>query len=1134
MPHGQCLLWAQDLLALHVGSDIGITLAYLSIAVALTQLTLKRRDLIFRRDFALFGLFIFLCGTTHLVSVITIWKPLYWLEGWIKLSTSIVSIITAILIWPLLPKAIALPSPQFLKNMNEQLKKEIEERVRSEKALRDTQNSLEAVVKERTKELEKSLLRNNLILNSAGEGIIGLNNQGETTFLNPAGANMLGYQVNELIGKPLLQFLQPNNSDETPLIQEKDNIATIIKEKKTFRKNDAIFWKKDGAKFHVEYFSNPIQENENIIGTVLTFKDITNRLIQEQEIKENEARIKAVLENVVDGIITIDEEGTVERFNPAAESIFGYSSEEVIGNNIKMLMPEPFHAEHDQYLENYLKTGKAQIIGLGREVIGLKKNGDQFPCDLGISEVWVENQRLFTGIIRDTSERKLSEQKIKDSENRAKAVLENVVDGIITIDEEGTVERFNPAAESIFGYTAEEVIGNNIKMLMPEPFHAEHDQYLKNYLNTEKAQIIGLGREVIGLKKNGDQFPCDLGISEVWVEDQRLFTGIIRDISERKLSEQKVKDSENRVKTVLENVVDGIITIDEAGTVERFNPAAESIFGYTAEEIIGNNIKMLMPEPFHAEHDQYLENYLKTGKAQIIGLGRQVIGLKKNGDQFPCDLGISEVWVEDQRLFTGIIRNISERRNAEKLLEEARIEAISANQAKSIFLANMSHEIRTPMNAILGYSQILLRNRELSPGQKEGLETISRSGNNLLELINDILDISKIEAGQMTFNRIDFDLTSLLTGIHSLFKVSCADKFLSWKIKNFDHSVFVHSDEVKIRQILINLVGNAVKFTEEGSVYLSVDQEKDNMFRFEIKDTGLGIPAENHESIFEPFRQDEGGFKKGGTGLGLAISKKQSELMGGKITLESTVGKGSTFTLTLPLPPAKKEVAERTKRNNKVIRLKEIYTVKALVVDDVKENRDVLTKLLEDVDIKVIEAKNGKAGIEQFKQESPDIVFMDIRMPVMDGLEAIRLLKQDYSDKELKIVVVSASVLKHEQERYEALGCQEILLKPFRSDQVFASIQKMLDVEFEYDEDINEDQQEVEIDLFKIKIPKNTISNIKEASTVCNLTLLAQCFKSIKPNNKDETAFLNKLVRYTSSYNMEAIIKLLKDLEDAS
>jgi PAS domain S-box-containing protein len=1006
MPHGQCLLWAQNLLALHVGSDIGITLAYLSIAVALTQLTLKRRDLIFRRDFALFGLFIFLCGTTHLVSVITIWNPLYWMEGWIKLGTSIVSIFTAILLWPLLPKAIALPSPQLLKNVNEKLKKEIEERIRSEEALRDTRNSLEAVVKERTKELENSLIRNNLILNSAGEGIIGINNQGVATFLNPAGANMLGYQVNEIIGKPLLQFLQPNNSDDTPLIQENDNIATIIKEKKTFHKDDAIFWKKDGSKFHAEYFSNPIQENEDIVGTVLTFKDITNRLTQEQELKENEARIKAVLENVVDGIINIDEEGTVERFNPAAESIFGYTADEVIGKNIKMLMPEPFHAEHDQYLENYLKTGKAQIIGLGREVIGLKKNGDQFPCDLGISEVWVE--------------------------------------------------------------------------------------------------------------------------------DQRLFTGIIRDVSERKQSEQKVKDSENRVKAVLENVVDGIINIDEEGTVERFNPAAESIFGYTLEEVIGNNIKMLMPEPYHAEHDQYLENYLKTGKAQIIGLGREVIGLKKNGDQFPCDLGISEVWVEDQRLFTGIIRDVSERKHSEKQLEEARLEAVSANHAKSIFLANMSHEIRTPMNAILGYSQILLRKKDLSPGQKEGLETISRSGNNLLELINDILDISKIEAGQMTLNPIDFDMASLITGIHSLFQASCQDKFLSLETNNFDRPIFVHGDEVKIRQILINLVGNAIKFTERGKILLKVEQKKDHLFRFGIKDTGLGIPAKNHESIFEPFRQNEEGFKKGGTGLGLAISQKQAKLMGGEIALESVVGKGSTFTFELPLSPAKKEVTERSKRENKVIRLKEIYTVKALVVDDVKENRDVLKKLLEDVDIKVIEAENGKIGIKKFKEEKPDIIFMDIRMPVMDGLEAIRKLKQNYSDKELNIVVVSASVLKHEQERYEALGCQEILLKPFRAEQVFASVQKMLGVEFEYEEDITEDQPEIEIDFSKVKFPQSIISDIREASKVCNLTLLAQCLKLMEPNNQDETAFINKLGNYKSIYNMEAIIELLEKLDDAS
>ena len=229
---------------------------------------------------------------------------------------------------------------------------------------------------------------------------------------------------------------------------------------------------------------------------------------------EEELRLKAILENVVDGIITIDEVGIVQTYNPAAENIFGYSPEETIGKNVRMLMPEPYRREHDQYLDNYLKSGIAKIIGIGREVVGLRKDGSEFPLELGISEAWLEDRRIFTGIVRDISERKQMERQLVEERAFTVAVLETVVDGIITIDEVGVVQTYNPAAENIFGYSPKETIGKNVRMLMPEPFRSEHDQYLDNYLKSGIAIIIGIGREVVGLRKDGSEFPLELSISE--------------------------------------------------------------------------------------------------------------------------------------------------------------------------------------------------------------------------------------------------------------------------------------------------------------------------------------------------------------------------------------------------------------------------------------------------------------------------------------------------------------------------------------------------------------------------------------------------------------------------------------------
>src|SRR5918992_3355177 len=352
----------------------------------------------------------------------------------------------------------------------------------------------------------------------------------------------------------------------------------------------------------------------------------------------SEERMRSVIDHVVDGIITINGRGVVATFNPAAERIFGYDAAEVVGQNVKMLMPEPYKGEHDGYISNYRRTGQAKIIGIGREVAGRRKDGSIFPMELAISEFRIGQEPYFTGIVRDITERKRAEQELRDAEERVRSVVNHVIDGIISIDERGTVTTFNPAAERIFGYRSEQVIGRNVKMLMPEPYQREHDGYISNYLHTGQAKIIGIGREVVGRRKDGSTFPMELAISEFRLATSRYFTGIVRDITERKRAEEELRDAAERMRSVVDHVVDGIITIDERGNVESYNPAAERIFGYRSEEVIRRNVKMLMPDPYQREHDGYISNYLHTGQAKIIGIGREVVGRRKDGSTFPMEL----------------------------------------------------------------------------------------------------------------------------------------------------------------------------------------------------------------------------------------------------------------------------------------------------------------------------------------------------------------------------------------------------------------------------------------------------------------------------------------------------------------
>ncbi len=491
------------------------------------------------------------------------------------------------------------------------------------------------------------------------------------------------------------------------------------------------------------------------------------------------------------------------------------------------------------------------------------------------------------------------------------------------------------------------------------------------------------------------------------------------------------------------------------------------------------------------------------------------------------------VFLELNRQKLELQDEILQREIIEKDLELAKREADFANQAKSSFLANMSHEIRTPMNAILGYAQILMRDKRLEEDQKQAINTISKSGNNLLALINDVLDISKIEAGRMELHSVDFDLSDLVDGLKDMFQVTCEKKNLFLNVEGLESAIPVHGDEGKIRQILTNLIGNAVKFTDAGGIHFKLEHSGDDQYCFSVKDTGKGLPLEAQDTIFRAFQQDSEGHEKGGTGLGLAISKKQTELMEGDLSVESEVGNGATFFLKLPLPPAKEEIVARTDRNLEVLRLKEGQKVRALVADDIEENRSLLSKFLTDVGIEVMQVENGKEALESFRLNRPDIIFMDIRMPVMGGVEAIQKLREEFPVNELNIVVVSASVLKHEREQYEKLGCTEILQKPFRMEQVYISTQKLLGVEFEYEEKESENKASsvpVQINFSEVDFPHDIMGKLKEAAEMCSVTEIERLLNSLDPKNDHEKAFIKTFQGCQNNYDSEGMMKILDDL----
>jgi len=663
---------------------------------------------------------------------------------------------------------------------------------------------------------------------------------------------------------------------------------------------------------------------------------------------------------------------------------------------------------------------------------------------LGVSATTIFIISLVLGInliykYKDISKRAL------ESERRLRATMDTAVDGIVSIDSHGTIISVNQATEHLLGWSEPEMIGKNVKMLMPEPFHSEHDGYLKRYLQTGEARIIGKGREVEALHKNGEKVAIRLGIGHVNMANNDFFVAFISDIRQRIKMEHALRENEEKFRSLISNIP-GIAyrcLDDSKWTMLFISDAVEAITGYPAEDFILPNPKRSFSELFHPNDHEMIVNATSVSGAfsleyRIIRRDGEVRWLMEYGTHI-VEQQSGETWLD------GFIMDITERHQMEQELRQAKDKAEQAASARATFLANMSHEIRTPMNAIIGFSDILL-DTVLESEQLHHLKTINNSAKSLLHLLNDVLDSAKLDKGKLELEVRRFSLIEEVDAVVSTLWLQARHKGLklTTEVSPEIEERYTGSPE-RIRQVLTNLINNAIKFTQQGYVKVNVRPITEKQVEFLIEDSGIGMTLLQLKNVFDPFTQADASMSRrfGGTGLGTTISKQLVELMGGKISAKSELGKGTQFRFTLPLTPAKGKTTEQ-KQSIK------LPPMTFLVVDDIQQNIDLLSVLLTRDGHKLLTARDGQQALIRMAAEPQiDLVLMDVQMPVMDGLTASqerRKIEQAEGLRYIPIIALTASVLDDDRIAAQSAGMDGFANKPIDFQTLCHEISRVLDI----------------------------------------------------------------------------------------
>ncbi|MEG4915184.1 PAS domain S-box protein [Microcoleus sp. B7-D4] len=904
------------------------------------------------------------------------------------------------------------------------------------------------------KQAEAELRELSEVMKNALSGISKLDVQGRYLYANKAYSDVTGYQPEEMVGMSWEKTVHPDELKKLVaaywlMVQE----GRVEVETKGVRKDGSVFYKQ-------LVMISTYDEQHQFLGHYCFMKDISDRKKAELALEKELLRSKTFFNTSLDGVVVMDRVGKVVEASCSFAQMLGYTLEETLNLSV-------FDWDAEWTKE------ELQLILQRDEVIPLfetrhrRKDGSVYDVEISWNRVELEDEMMNFCICRDISERKRneadrqqSEIELKISQARFAGILEIASDAIISINTNQQITLFNKGAEQIFGYAAEEILGKPLAMLMPSRFADAHHQHISHYAHKGgSARQMAERGAIFGRRKDGSEFPAEASIAKIEINGEIIFTTFLRDITARQQAEEALRYQKEMFQTIVDNIPVMIALFDRQGQIELLNPEFENILGWPLEDWQQKNILAeCYPDPVYCQN--VLEHMLSA-----TGKWKDFTTLTATGQQL--ETSWANVRLSSGH-FLGIGQDISDRKQKELTLQHAMEVAEEANLAKSTFLANMSHELRTPLNVILGFAQVMTHDPSLTPNQKEDLQTIRRSGDHLLSLINDVLDLSKIESGHFTVEESGLDLIALLHSLRNMLAERASSKGLDLCFEIAPEvPQFMLVDAQKLRQVLLNLLSNAIKFTHQGTITLQVSIEANGtgelattrpILQFVVADTGVGIAPIELNTIFDAFVQAQAGkLLTGGTGLGLTISRKLLELMGGEISVTSTLGEGSTFTFTLPVSPISGVNVTPEENNRLVIGLAPGQPDRRiLVVDDQAENRLLMVRLLTQLGLEVKEATNGQEGVQIWQEWQPDLTWMDIRMPVLDGYEATKQIRAMEDGQNSTIIALTAQASQSDRTLALAAGCNDYISKPFREQTLFLKMAEYLGLEYVYLEEETE------------------------------------------------------------------------------